>query len=118
MSIDNLCYIIEGLLTKDVASGIYHVNDDEPLSTNELIEVICQVMDKKTRIWHISKSIIKLLAKIGDFLHLPLNSERLLKLTENYISSNKKIKGALGIENLPVKTKDGLIMAIESFKNN
>ncbi len=116
MSVDNLCYIIKGLLSKDVESGIYHVNDDEPISTNELIDVICRVMGKKTRIWHIPKGVIKPIAKIGDFLHLPLNTERLRKLTENYISSNKKIKKALGIENLPVKAKDGLIKTIESFK--
>ncbi|MFR7788112.1 MAG: NAD-dependent epimerase/dehydratase family protein, partial [Bacteroides uniformis] len=36
-SIENLCYVLEGLLTKEVASGIYHMGDDEALSTNELI---------------------------------------------------------------------------------
>ena len=57
MSIDNLCFIIEGLLTKEIESGIYHVNDDEPISTNEIIDVICKVMGKKTRIWHIPKGL-------------------------------------------------------------
>lgn len=33
-SIDNLCYVVEGLLTKEVASGVYHMADDEALSTN------------------------------------------------------------------------------------
>ena len=37
-------------------------------------------------------------AKIGGVLHLPLNPERLQKLTENYVSSNAKIKKALGVE--------------------
>jgi len=116
MSVDNLCFIIEGLLAKDVESGIYHVNDDEPISTNEIIDVICQVMGKKTKIWHIPKGLIKPIARIGGFLHLPLNPERLRKLTENYISSNKKIKKALGVDVLPVRAKDGLIKTIESFK--
>lgn len=116
MSVDNLCFIIEGLLTKDVESGIYHVNDDEPISTNEIIDVICKVMGKKTKIWHIPKGLIKPIARIGGFLHLPLNPERLRKLTENYISSNKKIKKALGVDVLPVRAKDGLIKTIESFK--
>ena len=40
-SIDNLCYVVEGLLTQEVSSGIYHMADDEALSTNELITVIC-----------------------------------------------------------------------------
>ena len=40
-SVGNLCYVIDGLLTKSVPSGIYHMGDDEALSTNELIAVIC-----------------------------------------------------------------------------
>ena len=39
-SIGNLQEVIRGLLTKDVASGIYHMGDDEALSTNELIEAL------------------------------------------------------------------------------
>lgn len=45
-SIDNLCYIIDGLIQKNVISGIYHIADDESLSTNELIEIMCNVMGK------------------------------------------------------------------------
>ena len=56
------------------------------------------------------------IARIGDFLHLPLNSERLRKLTENYISSNAKIKTALGIKEMPVRAKDGLAKTIQSFE--
>lgn len=40
-SIDNLCFVVNGLITKDVPSGIYHMGDDEALSTNELIAVMC-----------------------------------------------------------------------------
>ena len=114
-SIDNLCYIINGLLTKDVESGIYNINDDEALSTNELVETICEVMGKKAHIWRIPQGLMEGFAKIGGLLHLPLNPERLQKLTENYVSSNAKIKAALGIESLPVRAKDGLIKTIRSF---
>lgn len=114
-SIDNLTFIIEGLLEKDVESGIYNINDDEAVSTNELIEIICQAVGKKPRIWRIPKGLMTCCAKCGDVLHLPLNSERLQKLTENYISSNKKIKKALGIEHLPVRAKDGLHKTIVNF---
>lgn len=117
MSIDNLTFIIQGLLTKDIESGIYHVNDDEPVSTNELIEVICQVMGKKARIWHVNQAVMKGCARVGDVLHLPLNSERLRKLTENYISDNNKIKQALGITEMPIQAKEGLRRTILSFKD-
>ena len=114
-SIDNLCYIINGLLTKDIESGIYNINDDEAVSTNELIEIFCSAMGKKAHIWRIPRGLMKGVAKIGGILHLPLNSERLQKLTENYVSSNAKIKKALGIDQLPVRAKDGLIKTIQSF---
>ena len=115
-SIDNLCFIINGLLTKDVESGIYNINDDEAVSTNDLIEIICSAMGKKARIWRIPRGLMEGVAKLGGALHLPLNPERLQKLTENYVSSNAKIKKALGIEKLPVRAKNGLIKTIKSFE--
>lgn len=114
-SIDNLCFVVEGLLTKDVQSGIYHMADDEALSTNELIEVMCEAMGKKAHIWKINCSLMEGVASIGTTLHLPLNEERLGKLTENYVASNAKIKKALGIERMPVRAKDGLKKTILSF---
>ena len=114
-SIDNLCFIINALLTKDVESGIYNINDDEALSTNELVETICEAMGKKAHIWRIPQGLMEGFAKIGGLLHLPLNPERLQKLTENYVSSNAKIKAALRIEKLPVRARDGLIKTIRSF---
>ena len=115
-SIDNLCFIIKGLLTKDVESGIYNINDDEAVSTNELIEIICESLGRKAHIWKLPKGVMNGAAKIGDALHLPLNTERLGKLTENYISSNAKIKKALGVEKLPVSAREGLKVTLESFK--
>ena len=114
-SIGNLCVVIEGLLTKSVPSGIYHMGDDEALSTNELIEVICEAIGKKAHIWRIPKGLMNGVARVGGWLHLPLNPLRMQKLTENYVVSNKKIKSALGIDAMPIRAKDGLIDTIRSF---
>ena len=114
-SIDNLCYIVEGLLTKDVATGIYHIGDDEALSTNELIATMCEVMGKTPHIWKLNKGLMEGCAGLGTLLHLPLNTERLRKLTENYVVSNEKIKHALGVDKMPVMAKQGLIKTIKSF---
>lgn len=116
-SIDNLCFVVEGMLTKDVESGIYHMADDEALSTNELIEVMCEAMGKKAHIWRINRKLMEGIAEVGTVLHLPLNRERLGKLTENYVVSNAKIKKALGIEQMPVRAKEGLIKTVHSFLN-
>ena len=115
-SIDNLCYVIEGLLTKDVPSGIYHMGDDEALSTNELIVIMCEAMGKQPHIWKMNKRFMEACAGLGTLLHLPLNTERLRKLTENYVVSNAKIKAALGIDKLPVTAKEGLMKTIRSFE--
>lgn len=115
-SIGNICFAVEGVLSKDVPSGIYNMGDDEALSTNELIEEICKSLGKKAQIWKLPKGLMNGVAKIGDILHLPLNSERLRKLTENYISSNDKIKKALGVEKMPVDARTGLQTTLRSFK--
>ena len=116
-SVGNLCFAIEGLLTKDVASGIYNMGDDESLSTNELIAVICNALGKRAHIWHLPKGLMNGMAKVGDVLHLPLNSERLTKLTENYVVSNAKIKRALGVDKMPIRAEEGLAQTIKSFAN-
>lgn len=115
-SVENICFAVNGVLTKDVPSGIYNMGDDEALSTNELIEEICKSLGKKAHIWKLPKGLMNGVAKVGGFLHLPLDSERLRKLTENYISSNAKIKAALGIKKMPMDAKEGLKVTLESFR--
>ncbi|NQV78263.1 MAG: NAD-dependent epimerase/dehydratase family protein [Lutibacter sp.] len=116
-SIDNLLFIIKELIEReDIPSGIYNVSDDEPLSTNELINLIAGSINIKPRIIPVSKKLIFVLARLGDILRLPLNTERLVKLTENFVVSNTKIKTALQLEKLPISSKVGLIKTINSFK--
>lgn len=117
-SIDNLCFVIDNLIKQNVDSGIYHIGDDEALSTNELIEVICKALGYKAHIWRLPCGLMNACAKLGGVLHLPLNQERLRKLTENYVVSNAKIKNAIGIDRMPVRASEGLEKTIKSFKNN
>ncbi|MBA0884372.1 NAD-dependent epimerase/dehydratase family protein [Flavobacterium undicola] len=116
LSIENLCFVIKELLNNEaIPSGVYQVADDESLSTNELIQLLGTTLGKKSIIFNIPSSWIRKIAKFGDYLHLPLNSERLQKLTENYEVSNQKIIAAIG-KPLPVKAKAGLLQTFESFK--
>ncbi len=117
LSINNLSYLVHQMITnKQLASGIYNFADDETLSTNELVTLISKTLDVKPKLWHIPSALIKFGVKIGDVVPLPLNSERLKKLTESYIVSNQKIKTALGINKLPLTAKQGLEITIKSFK--
>jgi nucleoside-diphosphate-sugar epimerase len=115
LSIENLCFIIKELIEReDIPSGVYNVADDVPLSTNEVIKMIAESKGKKARILNLNKNLIQVLACVGDLIKLPLNSERLQKLTESYIVSNAKIKAALG-KSLPVSSSDGLCSTFKSF---
>ena len=114
-SIDNLCFIVyELIIRRKIKSGIYNISDDDPVSTNRLIELIGISMYKKPAILKINKNIIKFLANLGDMIKLPLNSERLTKLTESYIVSNLKINKAID-NNHPVTSEEGLLNTFHSF---
>ena len=116
LSIENLCFIIKVLLEdKDIHSGIYNIADDQTLSTNELMELLGISLGHESNIWKVNSHFIKSIAKFGDYLNLPLNSERLQKLTSNYTVSNKKILEAIN-KPLPVSAKEGLMITFNSFK--
>ena len=117
LSIDNLCFVIQELLNRnDIPSGIYNVADDKPLSTNELIGLISKSQNKLPKTLAIPKKLIFLLAKIGDVLHLPLNSERLQKLTDSYLVSNDKIVKAIE-KPFPISAEEGFKKTFQSFHN-
>ncbi len=116
-SIDNLLFILRQLIEKEIEPGIYQVSDDESVSTNEIIQLLAQSLGKKPGIWNVNPAMVNWLAKTGDLLHLPLNSERLKKLTESYVVSNTKLKAALGVGNLPVAAKEGLLRTFASFRD-
>ncbi|MDM1552256.1 NAD-dependent epimerase/dehydratase family protein [Empedobacter falsenii] len=119
LSIDNLSYLVLEMLTnRNVQSGIYNFSDDQFLSTNELIIAINKALGRKAKFLPIPKGLIQAVAKCGDVIRFPLNSERIKKLTENYVVSNQKIKTALNIKQLPLSAEEGIIKTIKSFKRN
>lgn len=116
ISTDNLNYLVYKILNHpEIPSGIYNIADDKPMSTNALITLIAESINKKPRLLKIPKFVINQMAKIGDKAHLPLNTERLQKLTESYVVSNQKIKQSLGIDTLPFTVEQGLTKTIKSF---
>lgn len=115
VSVDNLCFIINELIdNKNIKSGIYNVADDSSLSTTDLVKIIGKVINKPAKVLQLPKTIVNFIAIIGDILPLPVNSERLQKLTENYQVSNQKIKNEIQKE-LPLSTEKGIEKTIASF---
>ncbi|GAA4205109.1 NAD-dependent epimerase/dehydratase family protein [Pedobacter jeongneungensis] len=115
LSIENLCFVINTLLEQNVKSGVYNIADDEPLSTNEVVKILAKSLNKQPKLWALPIWLVRKVAKIADFIKLPLNTERLDKLTENYIVSNRKIKEAINSP-LPVTSREGLSNTANSFE--
>ena len=116
-SIDNLLFVIRELIENEsISTGIYNIADDVALSTNQVIRLISKSTNSNPIIWRVPKLLIKNIAKLGDMISLPLNSERLKKITESYVVSNKKIIKAIG-KKLPIGSEKGLLETFESFKN-
>lgn len=116
LGIDNLNFLIWEMLQSNAPSGIYNFADDAALSTNQVVTAIANATGKRPKLWRIPQKLISFAAQTGDYLSLPLNTERLKKLTESYMVTNSKVKNALDIKNLPVSAGDGLIRTLISFK--
>lgn len=115
LSIENLCFVMKQIIEEEIEPGLYQVADDESISTNELIKLIALNLRRKNWIIQIPKYLIVGFARVGDVLKLPLNTERLEKLTDSYVVRNSKLNQALG-QSLPISAKDGLSKTIQSFK--
>jgi len=116
LSIANLQFIIKQILQNPtIPGGTYNLADDDSLSTNELIKLIGESRNKKPALWKVLPGLIKGIAKVGGTLRLPLNSERLKKLTESYVVDNGKIKAALKVDKFPVSAREGLLETLKSF---
>lgn len=124
-SIGNVCAAVEALCGGEVKVGgegersnlsTFFIADDEMLSTNRLIELIAETCGKRAKLWRIPKPLMRFAARIGDVLHLPLNTERIEKLTEDSFVDNSELKAALGWKEMPIRAEEGMRKTLESFK--
>ena len=113
-SIANICAAVEALCERG-ENGIYPIADDEMLSTNRLIELIAETCGKRAKLWRVPKGVMRMVARIGDVLHLPLNTERIVKLTEDSFVNNSHLKSQLGWKLMPIRAEEGLRRTLRSF---
>ena len=113
-SIANICAAVEALCERG-ENGIYPIADDEMLSTNRLIELIAETCGKRAKLWRVPKGVMRMVAKLGDVLHLPLNTERIVKLTEDSFVNNSHLKSQLGWKRMPIRAEEGMRRTLRSF---
>jgi nucleoside-diphosphate-sugar epimerase len=114
-SINNVAFVINELLANEnIQSGIFHLSDDEPISTNELIKIIQEVTNKRFPIISFPKWFVIALAKIGSVVNLPFNLEVLKKLSTDYVVSNALILSEIK-KPFPVSSRNGIKMTLSGF---
>jgi nucleoside-diphosphate-sugar epimerase len=115
VSVENLCFVIrEFILNKDIPSGTYEVADSEAFSTNELVRMAGDALGKKVVFWRLPKGLVRFGAAVGSMLGLPLNTERLDKLTENAVVDSGPLLKVLG-KSLPLTARAGFEKTFKSF---
>jgi len=115
LGINNLNFLLGKIIESKIPSGIYNLADDESISTKSIIDIMYEVKGEKSKHIKIPKMCIRFLAVLGNFLPLPLNEEKLKKLTETYLVSNEKIKRALSLKKLPYTCSENLEYTIKNF---
>ena len=75
------------------------------------------IAKKRVRLWAIPSGLVSTAFKVGDILHLPINTNILNKLTGNFFISNQKLKDAINVEKLPSSTQEGLLKTLNSIKD-
>lgn len=116
ISIANLQFVIDQLIEQNLTSDTFQIADDESISSNSIVRMIAESQGRKIKIWKINTKFIRLISYLGDLLHLPLNRERLDKLTESYVVSNKKLKRALKIDSMPLSADEGMKRTLMDFE--
>ncbi len=117
IGIDNFIFFIKAFIERrhSIDSGVYHIADDEYVSTSEIIAIMKEVTGKRILNLSIPRFLVRFIAGLGDRIPIPLNTKRLKKMTGTLLLSNVKAKSVLGIRKLPTTAKEGLYKTIRSF---
>jgi nucleoside-diphosphate-sugar epimerase len=111
LSVRNLTHVVEQAGAENLAPGLYHVADDEPLSTVEMLRAIGVAMHRRPVVLPVPEGAVRAAARWGTRVGGPLTTERLEKLTESLIVDTRKLRSALGEHQLPESSSDGFASA-------
>jgi nucleoside-diphosphate-sugar epimerase len=114
LSIENFSFVVERIIEKKLKPDVYLIADNQPISTNNLVKLIGEVINKSPKILRLPKNLVVGMAKLGSMIHAPFNTGVLSKLCDDMIVSNKKLLLNLDTD-LPVSIEEGLKKTIESF---
>lgn len=114
LSVDNLSLLFCKLIEHNYSSFTLNIANDDPIGTQELIEILAEKLGKKASKLTIPESVIEFLATIGDYLpFVPFNSEKLKKITESFVVDTAEMNKLLGFS-FPHKTRETISSIVVS----
>ncbi|MEX0598916.1 MAG: NAD-dependent epimerase/dehydratase family protein, partial [Candidatus Paceibacterota bacterium] len=81
LSIENLSFILMEFIDNDIEDGLYHISDDEPTLTLDLINHISKISGVKVKVINIPLIFLRVIAYISNYLPVPFDIHRYGKLT-------------------------------------
>ena len=113
LSVENLSLLFTKLLDGTYTSFTLNVANEDPIGTQELIEILAKKLGKKASRLTIPEQLIQLTAKVGDILpFFPFNSEKLKKITESFVVDTAEMNKLLRFS-LPYRTRDTISSIIK-----
>ena len=110
LSVNNLSYILIKLIENEYESMTLNIANEDAISTKELIAIIYKALGKKPSSLSFPQAIIKSIATLGNIFPLPINSEKLNKITSSFVVDTAEMIKKLGFS-LPETTR-GTISSI------
>ena len=98
------------LIENEYESMTLNIANEDAISTKELIAIIYKALGKKPSSLSFPQAIIKSIATLGNIFPLPINSEKLNKITSSFVVDTAEMIKKLGFS-LPETTR-GTISSI------
>lgn len=114
LSVRNLTHVVEQAGAGNLAPGLYHVADDEPMSTVEMLRAIGVAMHRRPVVVPVPEGAVRGAARWGTRAGGPLTTERLEKMTESLVVDTRRLRSALGEHQLPESSHDGFVAAFRA----
>lgn len=114
-SLDNLAAVLTQMMRQDVSSGIYHLTDDDAITSSEFYRLMGKALNKNVRVWKLGKKVFWLVALVMELTNGRFNRFEYRRLSLNFVASNAKLKKALGMESMPFKLRESLIQSIREY---
>lgn len=114
--VGNLAVAIAALLARPRAvAGAYFLTDEEPVSTAEFVALIARTLGRSARVLPVPQALLAGVARIGDVLALPVNSDAAKRLTGSLVLDGSAFQRAAAFRP-PFSTAQGVQLTSDWFR--